>query len=228
MALLSPSLVRLEAPLVDSLQLMENLGCESVHIDVCHDLSLPNFFDLGEVRVARIENYSAATTLHVFRMISGASPNLGFLRPNKDLAILHVFPRTTPSTIEEFLRTNRTVGCRVGLAIDVQAETESIAPYLTDLDTVFVMAISAAAYGLEPDTQLLHRVEQTRTLIEAHNPHCRLGIDGGVNGRTFPRMVWLADELVVGSLLLHSNDLVSQWVDLQSIAKGGTERWRTT
>lgn len=222
MTLLSPSLERLEAPLANALQLMENLGCESVHIDTCHNMVLPNFFDLEEVRVVQIENYRAAATMHIFQPISGAPPVLGFLRP-KDLVVLHIFPQTTQSTIEAFLKTNCVFGFRMGLTVDVRADTESIASYLTELDTVFVMAIPVATYSLEPDTQLLLRVEKMRTLINAHNPRCRLGIDGGVNSRTFPGMVRLADELVVGGFLFHVDDLVSQWMKLRSIAKGERE-----
>ncbi len=222
MALLSPSLERLEVPLVNALQLMKNLGCESVHIDTCHNIVLPNFFDLEEVRAVQIENYRAAATVHIFQPINNAPPILDFLQPT-DLAVLHVFPQTTQSTIEVFLKTNCVFGFRMGLTVDVRADTESIASYLTELDTVFVMAIPVATYGLEPDTQLLLRVEKMRTLINTHNPRCRLGIDGGVNSRTFPGMVRLADELVVGGLLFHADDLVSQWMELRSIAKGVRE-----
>lgn len=223
MALLSPSLARMEAPVANAFQLMDDLGCESVHIDACYNLTLPNFFKLEEVRAAQIRKYRASATVHVFQPISDTPPILDFLRPT-DLAILHIFPRTAPSAIDAFLKTNRMVSCRLGLAVDIKANTESITPFFAELDTVFIMAIQVGGYGLEPDTQLLERVERTRTLLTNYNPRCRLGIDGGVNGRTFPRMVRLADELVIGSLLLHADNLVSQWMSLQEIAKGGTEK----
>lgn len=219
MVVLSPSLVRLEIPVAKSFQLMDNLGCKSVHIDVCHNLMLPNFFELKDVRTAQINNYRAAATIHIFQPIGGTSPILDFLRP-KDLAILHLFPQTTQLAIKDFLTLNRTVGCRLGLAVDVMTETKSTIPFLKELDTVFIMAIPVGGYGLDPDNQLLERVEQMRTLFTNYNPKCRLGIDGGVNGRTFANMVKLADELVIGSILLHTGDLASQWVNLQEISKG--------
>ena len=223
MTLLSPSLAMLEAPLADALQLMDDLGCESVHIDACHNLTLPNFFELEGVRTAQIRKYRAMATVHVFQPINDRPPILDFLRPT-DLAILHVSPRTTQSAIDAFLKTKRMVGCRLGLAVDIKVNTEFITPFLAETDTVFIMAIQVGGYGLEPDLQLLERVEQTRTLLTNYNPRCRIGIDGGVNGRTFPRMVHMADELVIGSLLLHADDLVSQWMNLQEIAKGGKEK----
>mgnify|MGYP001572689856 CR=1 FL=1 len=71
MTLLSPSLAMLEAPLADALQLMDDLGCESVHIDACHNLTLPNFFELEGVRTAQIRKYRAMATVHVFQSMIG-------------------------------------------------------------------------------------------------------------------------------------------------------------
>ncbi len=222
MALLSPSLARLEAPLAFSLQQVESLGCESVHIDVCSNLTIPNFFKVEEIGSVQIRDHNTSATVHLFQPFNDNPPNLTFLRP-QDLVILHVFPKTGRPAIEAFLGAARIGGYRPGLAVDVNTQITTMAPYLTRLDTLFVMAIQAGGYCLEPDTQLLDRIRQTRVLLTEYNPVCRLGIDGGVNDKTFSRMARLTDELVIGSLLLHAEDVPTQWLKLQTIAKGDTE-----
>lgn len=222
MALLSPSLARLEVPLADSLQQMEDLGCESVHIDVCSNLTIPNFFKVEELGRVQIRDCHASATVHLFQPFNDNPPNLTFLR-SQDLVMLHVFPKTGRSAIEAFLGAARIGGYRPGLAVDINMQVTAMVPYLTRLDTIFVMAIQAGGYCLEPDTQLLDRIEQALVLLKEHSPACRLGIDGGVNDKTFSRMARLADELVIGSLLLHAEDVPGQWLKLQAIAKGGTE-----
>jgi pentose-5-phosphate-3-epimerase len=220
MTLLSPSLTRIEIPLVNALQLANDLGCKSVHIDTCHNLKFSNFFELQEVQMAKIKNCQVAVTVHVFQLENNTPPILNFLRPI-DLAVLHVFQKTTVSTIDAFLKANLAVGCRLGLAIDVKANIESITPFLVALDTIFVMAIQAGRHNLKPDIQLLERINRIRTLITSYNPQCRIGIDGGVNSKTFSDMVRLADELVIESILFHADDLFAQWINLQKIAKRG-------
>lgn len=222
MALLSPSLVRLEAPLVDSLQQMEDLGCESVHIDVCSNLTIPNFFKIEELGRVQIRDYHASATVHVFQPFNDNPPDLSFLRP-QDLAMLHVFPQTGQPSIEAFLGASCMGGYRPGLAVDINTPVATMVPYLKRLDAIFLMAIQAGGRCLEPEMQLLQRIERIRALLREHNPVCRLGIDGGVNDKTFSRMVRLADELVVGSLLLYAEDIPAQWSKLQEIAKGGTK-----
>lgn len=93
--------------------------------------------------------------------------------------------------------------------------------YLPLLDTIFVMGIPVATHGLQPDQSILTRLVSIKRLIAKCNQHCRLGLDGGVNATTFPRLIKIVDELVVGSLLLHTNDIVAQWATLTSMAKGG-------
>ncbi len=219
MVLLSPSLVRLKTPLADSLRLMERLGCESVHIDVCSNLTIPNFFKVEEVRSARIQNYHTVATVHLFQPFNDNPPDLAFLQP-QDLVMLHVFPQTRRPTIEAFLKATHVAGCRTGLAMDITTLITSLVPYLANLDTLFVMAIQAGGYALKSDIGLPRRVDQVRAILQEFNQTCRIGIDGGVNDKTFPRMARLADELVVGSLLLHADNLALQWSKLQHIAKG--------
>ncbi|MBI5117173.1 hypothetical protein HZA56_11920 [Candidatus Poribacteria bacterium] len=223
MALLSPSLARLEAPLADSLQQMEDLGCESVHIDVCSNLTIPNFFKVEELGNVRMRDCRASATVHLFQPFNDNPPNLSFLRP-QDLVMLHAFPKTGRPAIEAFLGAARIGGYRPGLAVDINTQVTATVPYLKRLDTIFVMAIQAGGYCLEPDTQLIDRIKQARALFKEHNSACRLGIDGGVNDKTFSRLARLADELVIGSLLFHAKDVPAQWLKLQAIAKGGTER----
>lgn len=220
MALLSPCLGRTEAPLVDSLRWMEDLGCESVHIDACSNLTIPNFVMVEELTNIQFQDYLVSATVHLFQPCNDNPPNLTFLRP-KDLVILHVFPKTERSAIEAFLKAAQSGGYRPGLAVDINTQVTMTLPHLAELDTIFIMAIRAGGYCLEPDSELLDRTKQARELISRHNPACRLGIDGGVNDKTFNRMARLADELVIGSLLFNNKDVPMQWSRLQEIAKRG-------
>jgi len=95
--------------------------------------------------------------------------------------------------------------------------------YLPILDTIFVMGIPVATYGLQPDQSTLNRITSVDLMIDKCNPQCRLGLDGGINATTFPQLVNLVDELVLGSLLFHTNDIIAQWMTLNLYAKGETK-----
>ncbi|HLC94938.1 MAG TPA: hypothetical protein VJH89_00485 [Patescibacteria group bacterium] len=216
MPVLSPSLVRMELPLSECVQPINDLVCESVHIDVAEDFVLPKFFSLQTVR-ENVKKFNAQITLHIFQSPNETVLDFGFLRQN-DLALLHIFSDTSDDQIIFFLEKAKNTGCHAGLAIDLSVAPSLIEPYLKDLQTVFVMGIPVATHGLLPDGSTKLRLMEIRQLIRAHESQCRLGLDGGVNEKTFPQFVGLVDELVIGGLLFHSSNVLHQWQTLQKIA----------
>lgn len=218
MALLSPSIARLERPLDQCIQIINRLGCESVHVDVCQGFSLPNFLTLSSIQNGSLRGFYARVTLHLFRLFGEQRMNLDCMRED-DLIVLHVFPYMTASMISEFLAETNMLGCRVGLAIDLEARLEMVLGRLTELDTVFVMGIPVATYGLQPDKTTLYRLDEVSEMIRKSGACCRIGLDGGVNIETFPSLADRVDELVIGSLLFNAPDVVTQWRSLQSYSR---------
>lgn len=220
MSILSPSIIRLERPIMDCARLLNGLGCESVHVDVCQGLAFPGFFSLEEVQSGSLNAFKACVTMHLFRLPGDSQIDLSFLRKT-DLAALHMFPHTTADDVLKFFETIQLSGCRPGLSIDLNVDLSTIKDYLAVLDTILIMSIPVATFGFMPDKTTIDRLANASQLIAEYNPLCRLGLDGGVNATTFPQMITWVDELVVGSLLLDADDIVTQWASLTSLAKGG-------
>jgi len=146
--------------------------------------------------------------------------DLSFLRKT-DLAILHVFPQTAVNDILEFLGGVQSIGCRPGLSLDLKVDLSVVEKHLSVLDTVFVMGIPVATHGLQLNEGVFSRLLGMKEFIAKSNQRCRLGLDGGVNATTFPKLTSLVDELVIGGLLLNADDVVAQWAKLTSMTKGG-------
>lgn len=219
MSILSPSVVRIELPIHECVRILNDLGCESVHVDVYQGLTLPNFFNFDEIRSGSLRAFFGRVTMHLFRLRSfNYEINLSFMRKN-DLAVLHVFPDTNSEEISRFLEAVRLAGCRPGLSLDVGVEPSVVGQFVPILDTIFVMGIPVATYGLEPDESVLVKLINVKELIIKLNQCCRLGLDGGVNSSTFTQLIALVDELVIGSLLFNTDDLVAQWKELNNITK---------
>lgn len=215
MALLSPSIVRLERPLDQCIQIINRLGCKSVHVDVCRDFSLPNFLMLPDIQSGVLRELHACVTLHLFQLFDGKKISFDFLK-ERDLVVLHVFPHVTQKMIVGFLTEASTVRCKVGLAIDLKTSPKVILANLEKLDTVFVMGIPVATHGLQPDAITMSRLADVASMIRENNARCRLGLDGGVNITTFTKLASYVDELVIGSLLFDAPDIAMQWRLLQS------------
>lgn len=220
MAQLSPSIVRLELPIDECVRILNCLKCNSVHIDVCQHFTFPYFFNIEEVSTGVLRGFDARVTFHLFWHKEESMIHFGFLREN-DLAILHIFPQTPNEVINDFLRETTFAGCKKGLSVDIRLTPKILEGFLPQLDFVFVMGIPVATYGLHLNAMTIEKLDQASDLIRRNNPNCQIGLDGGVNGGNFSSLVKKVDELVIGSLLFHTDDLVSQWEALRRIAEGG-------
>jgi len=81
------------------------------------------------------------------------------------------------------------------------------------------MGIPIGACGIELNNTSIIKLKEAREIIDSINPICRLGLDGGVNKKTFPRIIKIVDEIVIGSLLTCKNNLSAQWTKLKSATK---------
>lgn len=214
--LLSPCVTRLTSSISSSIQVLNHLGCESLHVDVCDGpLLFQGFIDLDTVDPDWFRWCRARITFHFFLASIPQNLRLDFVRVT-DLAILHVFPSTHDTGIKGFVDAVHSIGSRVGVAVDVDVEPERIKPFIPYLDTVFLMGIPAGTHSQPLHPKTTQRLITLRNLLESCDSKCRLGIDGGVNENTFRLLAKEVDELVVGGLLFNADDMRTQWKLLNS------------
>ncbi len=93
----------------------------------------------------------------------------------------------------------------IGLAQSIDTPTETLFPYLKDIDFVQFMGIKEIGKQGNPfDTRVLRKIET----LKEHAPETIISVDGGVSLET-ARMLILAgvNRLVVGSALFNSEDI---------------------
>lgn len=226
MTALSPSLIRLQLPLRECITVLNALHVPSIHIDIASGCVLPGFLNHDILQTGVLRELAAPLTFHIVPAPEDNITALNFLQAG-DLAVLHVFPTTRPQTLDSFIVSARATGCRTGLAIDLEVATDRVNGWLGVLDTIFVMGIPLACYGLPLDTSAETRLAAVKEAIVDSNPTCHLALDGGVTASTFQHLIGRVDELVIGSLLFNASNLVEQWQLLSEHAQKDTRRWNS-
>lgn len=216
MTLLSPSIVRMERPINECISIMNTLGCESIHVDTFQGITMPNFFNLASIRNGVLRQFNARVTLHIFQLENYTEFDLSFLRET-DIAVLHLFPKTADTLVSAFLKEVLNCKCRAGVAIDLETNPLVIKSLISNLDTIFIMGIPVATSGLDPDASTENRIDEIVSLKSENSLLCRIGLDGGVNSKTFARYATKVNELVIGGLLFGAPDIKLQWKALNEI-----------
>lgn len=210
MKILSPSVMRLEKPLEICAKILNALGCKSAHIDVSMDENLPGFYTKDILSSSQLNLFNCPATVHVFPGKNFCGKSFGKVREN-DRIMLHIFPHTNQKQISLFLEDSISMGYQPAIALDIESEVKNIIPFISSLKAIYIMGIPVATYGLPPDGLTKKKMGILKKIIKKHNPQCKIGIDGGINQKTFTEIATLADEIVIGGLLFNTPNIYSQW-----------------
>jgi ribulose-phosphate 3-epimerase len=104
-----------------------------------------------------------------------------FLKVGADSVIVHqeVLPNARP-----LLDHVRSLGKRVGVAINPGTPVEALIPYLPHIDVALCMTVWPGFGGQAFLPGSLERIQALRGLIDTVNPQCELEVDGGINMHT--------------------------------------------
>lgn len=129
-----------------------------------------------------------------------------FARAGADLISIHL-EADGPVGIAQALRHMDDCGVKKAVALRPITKPEAVLPYLEDLDLVLVMTVEPGFGGQAFMEDQLETISRVRSLINRHNPACRLEVDGGINAETARRVASAgADVLVAGSAVYGAAD----------------------
>jgi ribulose-phosphate 3-epimerase len=107
----------------------------------------------------------------------------------------------------DFVAKCQEVGCRVGLALDIDSPIEALdKEALADLDTVLIMSTKAGFGGQEFDPRAFKKIQDISKAREGDTTPFRICVDGGVTQEIAPKLASLGvDEVVVGKRIFEGD-----------------------
>ena len=108
-----------------------------------------------------------------------------------------------PTEAKSFIRKIRELDMLVGLAVNPETTLEDIAPYVNALDSVLFLSVNPGYYGAAFLPEVLDKVKAFRKKY----PGMEIGLDGGVNKDTIPRIAESGvDVIYIGSAVFRQPD----------------------
>ena len=193
--------------LADEVAAAEAGGADVMHIDVMDGQFVPQI-SFGPLIVEAVRK---ATALPVEAHMMVADP-LAQLQPlaaaGAGRLIFHLEASEQPQ--REIART-RELSCEVGIAISPQTPAKALEPWLPQLDEVTVMLVHPGRGGQELIVELLDKVRELRSAIEAAGREIAIEVDGGVKARNARQCVEAgANLLVAGSAVYNERETPQQ------------------
>ncbi len=107
----------------------------------------------------------------------------------------------------------KSLGLKVGLAINPETDAEKIIPYLDAIDLVLFMSVTPGAGGQSFKEEV---VEKIRRIKKISPTDLMISVDGGVNDKTIELCKYAGCNMVVaGSYITDSNDYDDKIINLR-------------
>lgn len=117
--------------------------------------------------------------------------------------------------LEQFSKTCRQAGVKVGIAVLQATDIQLILPGLADIDHVLIFSGSLGRFGGQADLRLLSKAK----VLKDHKPALEVGWDGGINQNNISQLVFGGvDVLNVGGFIQNSANPERSYEILRRIA----------
>jgi ribulose-phosphate 3-epimerase len=102
----------------------------------------------------------------------------------------------------------KSLGVKVGLAINPPTSINLVLPYLDQIDSLLIMTVNPGFGGQPFIYEVLPKIQQARAWREQKNLSYHIGVDGGVDFKTAPECAQAgADAFISGTTLFHQRNL---------------------
>jgi ribulose-phosphate 3-epimerase len=184
----------------------ERAGADGIHVDVMDGHFVPNL-SMGAPVISSLRRL---TRLPLEAHLMIFNPNFfveEFVAAGTDSFLVHWEGKNDLSRTVQHIKT---LGKRVGVAINPATPPDVLEEILPDLDQVLVMTVNPGFGHQHFLPATLAKIGCVREMIDRIKPGCSLEVDGGIDATSAPLAVGAgANVLVAGSAIFNESESVA-------------------
>lgn len=190
-------------------------GAEWLHLDIMDGQFVPNI-SFGPAVVAAVRPHAKNLFFDVHLMCEKPEILLEpFVKAGADQIIVHV---ELGEKIPQLLWKIKSLGKKVGLAVNPPTAITEVQPYLDKIDLLLVMTVNPGFGGQSFIHECLPKIQQADAWRRERKLNYRLEVDGGINNQTAAECARAgADTFVSGTSLFGQRSLKTAVTKMRKI-----------
>ena len=202
--LVSVSVLSAYENLLSAINKVNNSTADYLHIDVMDGVFVNN----TKFPIDVVKKISAISKkpLDVHLMVNDINTVLEYASIKPDYLTFHV----------EIIKDNKLIkfikslGIKVGLAINPETNINKLKPYLEDIDLVLFMSVTPGAGGQSFKEKTIDKIKRLKKVLP---DNVIINIDGGINDKTIEKCKEAGCNMVVSGSFITNNDNYNEGID---------------
>ena len=212
MVKISASLLSARDNLEKTIEEINNLDIDYIHLDIMDGKFVPNTSYTIEDLDYIVPHHHLINDVHIM-VENPYEVGIEFANHGADYVTFHIEATKDEAEVLKIINKLHQLKVKVGISIKPNTSVETILKYLPLIDLILVMSVEPGFGGQKFIESAIDKIKTLRQYIDQNNLSCLIEVDGGINNITGQKCKDAGVDILVAGSYIFGHDDIKERID---------------